>query len=954
MDSTPPRKRQRRLQRGGRRGDDSSSSSESDSDVGDGQGGAGDELDARAAAARLLERREETAESGRAHRRGPALVNESDEDDDGNANMDESDGEDLQETAVKDYREIGELDSYDRNQLDEDAYDPISAQARMAAEMAMRERDVDTMKGRARVPGMLEDSDSEDSDEEDRERAARREAYEHAAAQDGLQAVDTQEDQVDDAPIDLQNLDAPVRELLQRDSVVHELKRRFASFLREYGTEGGGKAVYVERINQMCSKNSQSLVASYQDLCKARPILAIWIADYPKIVLSHLHEVALEVVLEYFPDYKAIHEEVFVRINELPLQDSLRDLRTIHLNALIKVSGIVTRRTQVLPLLKQVKYTCTDCTSLVGPFPPNADPGACGQCQGEHLKLCQEESVYCNYQRILLQESPGSVPPGRVPRYKSISLSMDLIDMARPGEEIEVTGIYTNEQSRALNSQQNFPVFQTGIEAVHIQKKEDLSSSILITNDDKREFAKLAKDPQIVERIINSMAPSIYGHKHVKTALALSMFGGQQKNVKNKHRIRGDVNVLLMGDPGTAKSQCLKYVEKTAPRAVFTTGKGASAVGLTAAVQKDPITREWVLEGGALVLADRGVCLIDEFDKMADKDRTSIHEAMEQQSISISKAGIVTTLQARCSIIAAANPINGRYNPMKNFVENVELTDPIIQRFDILCILQDSVDPIADERLAKFVVSSHLQSHPAGCVSPEEARAIAQRCEAGDENADPAINVNTYASWSAETNQVQGTIDQTLLRKYILYARTLRPQLERIDHNKIEALYVDLRQQSRVSGGIPIAVRHMESILRMSEAFARMSLREYVRNDDVDHAIAVMLESFSSAQKRSVKHELKRKFQKFMTFKKDSNELLVYLLEELFSQNMHLLQPNQDYVQVSLVEFEGRAREVGVHDCSEFYRSDGFIQRDFEIRDVPNPARPDLNTKIIVKSFTSV
>jgi len=182
---------------------------------------------------------------------------------------------------------------------------------------------------------------------------------------------------------------------------------------------------------------------------------------------------------------------------------------------------------------------------------------------------------------------------------------------------------------------------------------------------------ELAKDENVGDKIIKSIAPSIYGHSDIKTALALSMFGGEAKNPGGKHRVRGDINILIMGDPGTAKSQFLKYVEKTAHRAVFTTGQGASAVGLTASVQKDPITREWTLQGGALVLADQGTCLIDEFDKMNDQDRTSIHEAMEQQSISISKAGIVTSLQARCAVIAAANPIRGKYQPGLTFSQNV-------------------------------------------------------------------------------------------------------------------------------------------------------------------------------------------------------------------------------------------------------------------------------------------
>ena len=212
-----------------------------------------------------------------------------------------------------------------------------------------------------------------------------------------------------------------------------------------------------------------------------------------------------------------------------------------------------------------------------------------------------------------------------------------------------MTGIYRNNFDASLNTKNGFPVFSTILEANYISRNST-SLALTLTEADERAIRALSRDPRITKRIIKSIAPSIYGHEDIKTALALSLFGGVKKDIK-AHRIRGDINVLLLGDPGTAKSQFLKYMEKTAPRAVFTTGQGASAVGLTASVRKDPVTREWTLEGGALVLADKGVCLIDEFDKMNDSDRTSIHEAMEQQTISISKAGIITTLQVRAPCV---------------------------------------------------------------------------------------------------------------------------------------------------------------------------------------------------------------------------------------------------------------------------------------------------------------
>eukprot|EP00953_Heterococcus_sp_UTEX-ZZ885_P031827 16665-Heterococcus_DN1.PRE.2 len=362
------------------------------------------------------------------------------------------------------------------------------------------------------------------------------------------------------------------------------------------------------------------------------------------------------------------------------------------------------------------------------------------------------------------------------------------------------------------------------------------------------------------------------------------------KNVNDKHRIRGDINVLLLGDPGTAKSQ-------TAPRAVYTTGKGASAVGLTAGVHKDPVTKEWMLEGGALVLADKGVCLIDEFDKMNEQDRTSIHEAMEQQ--------------ARCAVIAAANPIGGRYDASLTLAENVELTDPILQRFDCLCVLQDLVDPVADEQLAKFVVESHRRSHP-------------NQPHFGEPNQAPVL----AGGMGGEVNEEP--IAQHLLKKYIMYARNhVRPQLHNIDTDKVAKLYSDLRRESMSSGGVPIAVRHIEysttalnaarrvqsiklaigstiilytqlllvfkrcnvalflmcanSIMRMSEAHARMHLRDHVREDDVDVAIQTILESFIQAQKFSVRRTLQKGFRKYLTQGSDYFELIMHELQRLVS-----------------------------------------------------------------------
>ncbi|KAG9785511.1 MCM-domain-containing protein, partial [Aureobasidium melanogenum] len=620
--------------------------------------------------------------------------------------------------------------------------------------------------------------------------------------------------------------------------------------------DDNGISVYGVRIRTLGENNGESLEIDWEHLSMSKPTLAYFIANVPTETLKIFDRVAMDVTLYHYPLYESIQSEIHVRINGLPMSYTLRELRQSHLNCLVRVSGVVTRRTGVFPQLKYIKFDCTKCGVTLGPFPQDSNSEVkisfCQNCQSRGpFTVNSEKTIYRNYQKITLQESPGTVPAGRLPRHREVILLWDLIDSAKPGEEVEITGIYRNNYDAALNNKNGFPVFATVLEANHVVKSHDQLSGFRLTTDDEDQIRAMANDPQIINKIINSIAPSIYGHTDIKTAVALSLFGGVSKEAQGKHAIRGDINVLLLGDPGTAKSQVLKYIESTAHRAVFATGQGASAVGLTASVRRDPMTSEWTLEGGALVLADKGTCLIDEFDKMNDQDRTSIHEAMEQQTISISKAGIVTTLQARCAVVAAANPIGGRYNGTVPFSQNVELTEPILSRFDILCVVRDTVDPEEDERLAAFVVNSHGRAHPTLSSAANDA----------------PVNSMQDANMEVDGDQgttKQGEIPQEMLRKYILYARErCRPKLVSIDQDKIARLFADMRKESLATGAYPITVRHLESILRIAEAFAKMRLSEFCSSTDIDRAIAVAVDSFVGSQKVSCKKALARAFAKY-------------------------------------------------------------------------------------------
>lgn len=322
-----------------------------------------------------------------------------------------------------------------------------------------------------------------------------------------------------------------------------------------------------------------------------------------------------------------------------------------------------------------------------------------------------------------------------------------------------------------------------------------------------------------------------------------------------------------------------------------------------------------------MVLADTGVCLIDEFEKMTDQDRTSILEAMEQQSISVSKAGIVTSLQARCTVMAAANPVRGRYDASRSFLQNVDLTEPILSRFDILIVLRDTVSPIVDEHLAQFVVRSHARSHPDTVQQVREAEAAKMQDEAQD------------------GVLPDGTLSQALLRKYITYAKQkCKPKLANLEDEKdrISRLYADLRTSAK-GGGMPMTVRHVESTIRLAEANAKMHLRDFVQASDVDMAIQVMLDSFISAQKFSVARPMRKKFHKYLAFQKEPFELLLYVLNSHFKETLHYQQlqrlpedPEIDVVRMSVEDFATRAREVDVSHVASFYKSPQFLNNGFQ------------------------
>lgn len=431
--------------------------------------------------------------------------------------------------------------------------------------------------------------------------------------------------------------------------------------------DANGSYKYREQLSALSSEGKRSLVVDYNDLLKFDPDLAVTLVESPDITLQEFRKAALEALKIVNPSYhQAIEKEFKVRVSGLSERVNLRSVTSKYIDKLISVGGMVVRTSEVMPLLRVAAYVCPlgHVTYQEQSGTTLKKPLRCAECGEKELELDRSRSLFTDYQVIRIQELPEELPPGQLPQYIDVEVDGDLVNMARPGDRIVVTGTIRAVQERARGLPQA-SLFKIKLEGLWVDQFNRSSERIEITKEDEERIRALARDPEIYEKLIGSLAPGIHGHEDIKEALLLMMAGAPQTQLPDGQTLRGDINILLVGDPGTAKSELLKYVARLSPRALYTSGRGSTAAGLTAAVVKES-NGMMMLEAGAVVLADQGIACIDEFDKMRPEDRGVLHEVMEQQTVSVAKGGIVATLNARTSILAAANPVYGRYDPYKN------------------------------------------------------------------------------------------------------------------------------------------------------------------------------------------------------------------------------------------------------------------------------------------------
>ncbi|XP_047657793.1 MCM3 minichromosome maintenance deficient 3 (S. cerevisiae), like [Tachysurus fulvidraco] len=639
------------------------------------------------------------------------------------------------------------------------------------------------------------------------------------------------------------------------DLELREAQREYLDFLDDDQDQG----VHHEKVRSMVSEGESRLIININDLRRrnekrAKELLKNAFGELVAFQRA-LKDMVASIDATYAKQFDEFHvgfEGSFGNKHVSP-----RTLSARFLGNLVCVEGIVTKCSLVRPKIMRSVHYCpatkktlerkyTDLTSLDA-FPSSA---IYPTKDDENNPLETEFGLCCykDHQTLTIQEMPEKAPAGQLPRSVDIISDDDLVDKVKPGDRVQIVGVY-----RCLPAKQGgftSGTFRTIMLAnnVKLMSKEIVPT---LSADDVAKIKKFCKTKDVFEHLSQSLAPSIHGHEYIKKAILCLLLGGNETNLENGTRIRGDINILLIGDPSVAKSQLLRYVLFTAPRAIPTTGRGSSGVGLTAAVTTDQETGERRLEAGAMVLADRGVVCIDEFDKMSDMDRTAIHEVMEQGRVTIAKAGIQARLNARCSVLAAANPVYGRYNQYKTPMENIGLQDSLLSRFDLLFIVLDQMDSESDREISEHVLRMHRYRPPGeqeGAAMPLGSTVDVFATE--DPNITEA-NEQELQIYEKKDNVFHGhrkkkekVVTMEFIRKYIHVAKLVKPVLTQEASDYIAEEYTKLRSHDQVNNDLartmPVTARALETMIRLATAHAKARMSKAIELGDAEAALELM------------------------------------------------------------------------------------------------------------------
>ena len=576
----------------------------------------------------------------------------------------------------------------------------------------------------------------------------------------------------------------------------------------------------------------QSLEVSYRDIEAFDPDFALSIVEEPENNTQAANQ-ALGLLLSELGSPRIV---AFVRIIELPsdAHRTVRQLRSEDLGSMISVDAIATKIGRVLPRTYEGSFVCVACgqshrvsqpneQELIEPIECFEVEGGCGRRKGQTRFVQRvEDSILIDTQFIELQEPPENLRGGVQPERILCIAEHDIAGQLNPGDRVTANGMLFVRSQR--KSGKDTPIFDIFMRIHSIQRENIPLEEIQISEDEEREIKELARRDDIHDLLTNSIAPSIFGMNRQKESLMLQLFGGVASKAKDGTRLRGDIHILLMGDPGVAKSQLLSYMSQISPRGRFTSGQSASAAGLTAAaVQDSAADGRWTLEAGALALADLGLAAIDEFDKMNENDRSSMHEAMEQQRISISKAGINATLSTRCAILAAANPKAGRFQSVSEvpFTQQINIKPALISRFDVIWLLTDQPAADHDTMIANHIMNNRANSTPEILIDQGSA-------------VDP-----TKSSANDGLDENEGIVNRELIRKYVAFAkRTIHPRLSSDAQDALREYYVETRRQGGEShDSIAISARAIEGLYRLAQASARVRLSEEATMADAQRSI---------------------------------------------------------------------------------------------------------------------